>query len=145
MGQIKDYPRRLMNSMKYSMEFDKNFSKDTVDKRINEFNRIEASLDGILRQSDQFKGILEDVTHVAKGNQRYFDDLMRENGITREEVDLYLGEEINLPDNDLDDPVDDNHSPNDCDNSSFEMQKNNLTQFGQGYNEENDRDLESPL
>lgn len=142
-GQIKEYPTHLMNCIKYSMVFDKNYSKDALAERISELLEINQDLDDFLRQHHEADKCIEELTEVARGNSRYFDDLMREHGITANEVEEQLGFS-DLPE-ERNNRQDQQQPHEDYDEEgSFELKKDNLTEYGR-YNDEIGRDLESPV
>lgn len=142
-GQIKEYPTHLMNCIKYSMVFDKNYSKDALEERITEMHGINQVLDDFLTQHQEATQNMDELSDVAHGNAQYFDDLMREHGITAKEVDEQLGFS-DLPE-ERNNRQDQQRPGEDYDvDGSFELRKDNLTEYGR-YNDEMGRDLESPL
>lgn len=134
-GHLKESPGQLMNCLKYSMVFDKEYSSERLENRCSELRDIDRILEAILEDHQDLKDTLAHIQPLVRGNASYFDDLMTSYGITRAEVEANLGEEEERIDA-VPDPGEDD--------GSFELRKDNLTEYGR-YNTSEGRNLESPV
>lgn len=92
-SKVKEYPARLMNSLKFSMDFDKDYpTSQAVQRRIEDMLQIRTGLEQFLRQSEATRAIKEEVVRSAEGNRAFFDQLMVQHGISEEEVTDIVGD-----------------------------------------------------
>lgn len=135
-NKIKDYPARLLNSLKFTMDFDKDFdTKAAVQQRIRELSGIKDVLEQFLKQAQFTQSIKDEVVRSAEGNRAYFDQLLVQHGISEQEVTDIVGEFTSVPEDRTDtgyaSSVGGSDLPDDDDEEelSYELRKGNLAEL----------------
>lgn len=132
-GSLKEYPSRLLNCLKFGIEFDKDTPKDAVRKRRKEISEMKKILTGVLEQAKHDKLIADTARQLANGNRDYFDDLLRKHGLTEADVNEEMGEGGIAQEDDLrsasSQAGDELPHDDEEDEVSYELRKDNLKGF----------------
>lgn len=137
-SKVKEYPARFLNSLKFSMDFDKDYrTSQAVRSRIEDLAQIRTGLEHFLSQSEVTRAIKEEVVRSAEGNRAFFDQLMVQHGISEQQVSDIVGEFIvsstvapePRSDTDYASSVGGEDLPEDDEELSFELRKDNLAEM----------------
>lgn len=90
-NKVKELPGRLMNCLKFKMDFDKDSSKDKLPKMRKQIAEMDSQLKSFLAQSEDIKIMKEEIIRVSEGNRCFFDQLMANYGISETELVEYIG------------------------------------------------------
>lgn len=132
-SKVREYPGRLLNCMKFSMDFDKEYSKDAVQKKKVQVQELRSQLELFLKQSRAIQAIKDDTVRAAEGNRPFFNNLMVQYGVAVEEIADLMGESPISEDGPNPGSVASSEAGEDLqdddDELSYELGKENLTQY----------------